>query len=323
MTGFDTASDQLNITTPLPSRSMKKYLCNFLIIFFAVTAAFPSPALSAELRQELRQELRNTPDSDQAAKETHDDREEGWWDGLPKEKKALYANISAAAFITLYGFADWDYGSDGFHFTNEGWFEKDSKYGGADKMGHFWSTYAVADAFTGLYKHWGYDRKKAGRYGVFSSWAVQTIMELDDGTSETQGFDWGDMTMNTLGALTGVLMEQYPELDRKIDFRVEYALNVPVQGIFDDYSNMYYALVVKLGGFDQLEHSWLQWAELHAGYCTQGYDTGEPEKERRVYLGISFNFSRLLHQHNYHKTGKVLEYLQVPYTVPKIFGNPG
>ncbi len=298
---------------------MKKYFFNLPIIFFAVTANFTSPACSGNLQSSTQNATQDVINSDQVGKEAQG----GWWDKLPKEKKALYANISAAAFITLYGFADWDYGSDGFHFANEGWFEKDSKYGGADKTGHFWSTYAVADAFTGLYKHWGYDRKTAGRYGVFSSWAVQTIMELDDGTSKTQGFDWGDMTMNTLGALTSMLMEQYPELDRKIDFRVEYALNVPVQGIFDDYSNMYYAVVVKLDGFDQLEDSWLQWAELHAGYCTRGYDTSEADKERRVYLGISFNFSRLLHQHKYHKTGKVLEYLQIPYTVPKIFGRPG
>jgi uncharacterized protein YfiM (DUF2279 family) len=296
---------------------MKKHLFNVLIIFFAVTAACISPAFSGDLQQALR----DTPGFDQADKETHDDGKDGWWDALPKEKKALYANISAAAFITLYGFADWDYGSEGFHFANEGWFEQDTKYGGADKMGHFWSTYVLADAFTDLYKHWGYEQETAGRYGVLSSWGVQAIMELDDGTSETQGFDWNDMTMNTLGALTSMFLAHYPEIDRKIDFRVEYALNVPVQGLFDDYSNMYYALVVKLDGFDQLQHSWLQWLELHAGYCTRRYDTSEPEKERRVYLGISFNFSRLLRQHNYQKTGKVLEYLQVPYTVPKIFGS--
>ncbi|RWX50310.1 putative lipoprotein (DUF2279), partial [Candidatus Electrothrix marina] len=134
---------------------MKKYFFNLSIIFFAVTANFTSPAFSGVLQKDLQ----NTPDFDQAAKETHDDREGGWWDELPKEKKALYTNISAAAFITLYGMADWDYGSGGFHFADEGWFEKDSKYGGADKAGHFWSTYAVADAFTGLYKHWGYDKK--------------------------------------------------------------------------------------------------------------------------------------------------------------------
>ena len=209
---------------------MKKYFFNlliiFFVIFFALTVTFTSPACSGDL-QDAPQHSTDTEQIEQA-EQIGMETEGGWWDALPKGKKVLYTNISAAAFITLYGMADWDYGSGGFHFANEGWFEKESKYDGADKAGHFWSTYALADAFTGLYKHWGYDRKRAGRYGVFSSWAVQTIMELDDGTSETQGFDWGDMAMNTLGALTSMLMEQHPELDRKIDFRVEYALNVPV-----------------------------------------------------------------------------------------------
>ncbi|MCI5178770.1 MAG: DUF2279 domain-containing protein [Candidatus Electrothrix sp. AW3_4] len=292
---------------------MKKYFLNILLFTFTFTVIFKSLACGGELKKDVYNILK----ADQT------DKEISWWDELPKEKKVLYANISAATFITLYGFADWDYGSKGFYFTNEGWFEKGSKYGGADKAGHFWSTYAMADAFAGLYRHWGYDAKPANHYGAFSSWAVQAIMELNDGTSETQGFDWGDMTMNTLGAVTSLFMEQYPALDRKIDFRLEYALNVPVQGLFDDYSNMYYSLVVKLGGFEQLEHSWLQWAELHAGYCTRGYDTGDEDKERRLYFGISFNFSRFLHQHNFPNIGKALEYLQIPYTVPKIFKKLG
>jgi uncharacterized protein YfiM (DUF2279 family) len=247
----------------------------------------------------------------------------GWWCSLPKEKKVLYTNIAAASFITLYGFADWDYGSAQFHWANEGWFEKDAKYGGADKMGHFWSTYALSDALTGLYKHWGYDGQRANTYAALSSWTVQTIMELDDATSETQGFDWGDMTMNTVGMLASVLMEHYPALDRKIDFRVEYAFNAPIKGLFDDYSNMYYAMVVKLDGFDSLQDTWLDWLELHGGYCTRGYDTPELDKERDFYFGVSINFSRLLRQHGQPKAAKVLEYLQVPYTVPKLSAKLG
>jgi uncharacterized protein YfiM (DUF2279 family) len=241
-----------------------------------------------------------------------------WWSSLPKERKALYANAAALSFITLYGFADWDYGSAGFSWAHEGWFEKNAKYGGADKAGHFWSTFALADVLTGLYKDWGYEPQPANNYGAFSAWAVQALMELEDGTSKTQGFDWGDMTLNTVGALTSVLLEHYPDLDRKIDFRVEYAFNTAINGIFDDYSNMYYALVVKLDGFDALDNTLLQWIELQGGYYTRGYDSPELAKERDVYVGVSFNFSRLLQQHDWKKTGKLLEYLQVPYTVPKM-----
>jgi hypothetical protein len=123
--------------------------------------------------------------------------------------------------------------------------------------------------------------------------------------------------MNTMGALTSVLMERYPELDRKIDLRVEYVLNVAVNGIFDDYSNQYYSLVLKLDGFDAIENTFAKYIELSGGYYTRGYEETDEDDTRSLFVGIGFNFSRLLNQNGWKKTGKVLEYLQVPYTVPK------
>jgi hypothetical protein len=76
--------------------------------------------------------------------------QEGWWNSQPKEMKMLYTNLTAAAAISIWGLATWDYNSVDFHTANEGWFEQDSKYGGADKCGHFLATYTFADALTGL-----------------------------------------------------------------------------------------------------------------------------------------------------------------------------
>ena len=246
--------------------------------------------------------------------------QEGWWNDQPKEQKMLYTNLTAATAITVWGLATWDYGSSGLHTGDEGWFEKDSKYGGADKLGHFWATYTFSDALTGLYKSWGYAPEKASAYAALSSWTVQAFMELGDATSESQGFSWADMTLNTVGALTSVLMERYPELDRKIDFRVEYIFNVPVNGIFDDYSNQYYSVVLKLDGFDAIENTFLKYVELHGGYYTRGYGEDE-EDSRSLYTGVTLNISRLFDQQGYKKTGKVLEYIQLPYTVPKVSHN--
>ena len=253
-----------------------------------------------------------------AAIPTGDTISDSWWSRQPKSKKMLYTNITAATAIGIWGLATWDYGSAGFNMGDEGWFGHDTKYGGADKIGHLWSTYAFADALTGLYKGWGYAPAKANLYAALSSWTVQLAMELGDATSETQGFSWEDMTMNTLGALTSVLMEKYPELDRKIDLRVEYVFNVPINGIFDDYSNQFYSMVLKLDGFDTLENTFLKYVELSAGYYTRGYGEPDEEQTRSLFAGIGFNFSRLLNQNGWEKTGKVLEYIQVPYTVPKV-----
>lgn len=241
----------------------------------------------------------------------------GWWSSQPKEHKLLYTNVIAASLIGIWGLNEWDYGSADWHSADEGWFESDSKYGGADKLGHFWATYAFSDALTGLYKHWGYDSKKANTYAALSAWTVQLFMEMADATSESQGFSGEDMVMNTVGALTSVLMERYPELDRKIDFRIEYVFNVDVNGIFDDYSNQYYSMVLKLDGFDTIENTMLKYLEFHAGYYTRGYDDDSEEDQRSVYAGLSLNFSRMFKQNDWNKTGKTLEYLQIPYTVLK------
>lgn len=246
---------------------------------------------------------------------------DGWWSRQPKENKMLYTNLTAATAIGIWGLATWDYGTAGFSMGDEGWFGHDTKYGGADKFGHFWSTYTFADALTGLYTNWGYAPEKANIYGALSSWTVQFAMELGDATSVSQGFSWEDMTMNTLGALTSVLMQRYPELDRKIDFRVEYVFNVPVDGIFDDYSNQYYSMVLKLDGFNAIENTFLKYVEFSAGYYTRGYGETNEAQTRDLFAGIGFNFSRLLNQNGWSKTSKILEYVQLPYTVPKVSYN--
>lgn len=243
---------------------------------------------------------------------------DSWWSRQPKSKKMLYTNLTAATAIGIWGLTTWDYGSAGFTLGDEGWFGLDTKYGGADKFGHLWSTYAFADALTGLYKGWGYAPAKANVYAALSAWSVQLAMELGDATSVTQGFSWEDMTMNTLGALTSVLMERYPELDRKIDLRVEYVFNVPINGIFDDYSNQFYSMVLKLDGFDTLEHTFLKYVEFSAGYYTRGFGEPDEDQTRSMFAGMSLNLSRLLNQNGWKKTGKVLEYYQLPYTMPKV-----
>lgn len=241
-----------------------------------------------------------------------------WWTEQPKENKLFYTNIAAATVIGLWGLSEWGYGSAEWNNANEGWFQHDTKYGGADKLGHFWATYAFSDALTGLYKHWGYESNTANLYGAISAWSVQAFMEIADATSETQGFSWQDMVMNSLGALTSVFLERYPAIDRVIDFRVEYVFNQPANGIFDDYNNHFYSIVVKLDGFDSIEHEFLQILEFHAGYYTRGYGDKDRDNVRSMYAGISFNFSKFFHTYGYHKTGKTLEYLQLPYTVPKL-----
>ncbi len=289
-------------------------------LFLKATATLCIFALCTPFTSLAQQSIQSNSDNETGQQSINDETstEKGWWASLPKEKKMIYTTTGSAAVIGLWGLATWDYGSSGFHTANEGMFGEDSKYGGADKLGHFWATYAFSDALTGLYAGWGYDSRKANNYGALSAFLVQSAMELGDATSESQGFSWDDILMDGIGALTSILMERYPELDRKIDFRVEYIFNVEVNNIFDDYSNQYYSMVLKLDGFDAIENSFLKYLEFSAGYYSRGYDNDEVEKNRSFFAGISLNFSRFFYQQDWNKTGKILEYWQMPYTSLKV-----
>ncbi len=288
--------------------------------FLKATIALCIFALCAPFTSLAQQNTQNygIATTDQPSLSSEMDTDQGWWSNLPKEKKMIYTTTASAAAIGLWGLATWDYGSSGFHSADEGMVGEDSKYGGADKLGHFWATYAFSDALTGLYKSWGYDSRKANNYGALSAFLVQFAMEFGDATSETQGFSLEDILFDGIGALTSILMERYPELDRKIDFRVEYIFNVEINNIFDDYSNQYYSMVLKLDGFDSIENSFLKYLEFSGGYYTRGYDTDEVDRNRSFFAGISLNFSRFFYQHDWNKTGKVLEYLQLPYSSLKV-----
>lgn len=278
---------------------LKAFLTLFTVLVFGLTSAF---AQTPELKIE--------PVS-------QEDQEKGWWASQPKETKMLYTNLTAAALIGIWGLSEWEYGSAGWNNADEGWFEHDSKYGGADKAGHFWSTYAFSDALTSLYSSWGYAPNRANAYAALSAWSVQTFMELADATSESQGFSYEDMLSNTAGALASIILHHYPEIDRKIDFRVEYVFENDVNGIFDDYSNHYYSIALKFDGFDVLENTFMKYFELHAGYFTRGYEDDDEDDVRSFYAGISLNLASLLQRNGWHNTGKTLEYLQIPYSVIK------
>ncbi len=248
---------------------------------------------------------------------TVEEEKVGWWANQPKENKMLYTNVTAAVVIGLWGLSEWEYGSASWNNADEGWFEQDTKYGGADKLGHFWASYAFADALTGLYSHWGYSPNRANAYAALSSWSVQAFMELCDATSDSQGFSYEDLLMNTAGALTSILFHHYPEIDRKVDFRIEYVFENDVNGIFDDYSNHYYSVALKFDGFDLLENTFMKYVELHAGYYTRGFEEDDEKDVRSVYAGISINLASLLQRNGWYKTGKTLEYVQIPYSVLK------
>ena len=239
----------------------------------------------------------------------------------PREKKVLALNLGAVGAIAAIGDISWEYGSSSFHFRSEGWFEHDSKYGGADKMGHAFSGYALATIYNNIYRKWGYSDDEALLYGALSSWGQMTMIEFGDGFSERYGFSWEDDVMDAAGAVFASLRQKFPRLKEMIDYRLEWFPSSDFRhgdqsDPFTDYSGQKYLLALKPDGFLKTNNSFLKAMELHFGYYTRGYD-GEKDsssQHRCTNVGIGLNVTYLLEHLTGHNAGRLFDYIQVPYT---------
>src|SRR5262245_4952282 len=173
------------------------------------------------------------------------------FEALPKEKKLLYTDLAAIGAMTAWGIANWDYGDRSPHAQSEGWFGEDTAHGGADKLGHAYSSYVLTQALSSLYESWGFESKDAVRFGALTAFGMQAFLEVGDSFSSF-GFSYEDMIMNTVGTVAGYVLWTQPELSRKLDFRIEYAPEFDTADIFTDYENQKYLLALKLDGFDAL-----------------------------------------------------------------------
>ena len=242
----------------------------------------------------------------------------GWFSDCSKEDKALALNLGVGAAVLGWGFANWDYGSGGPRFQNEGWFDRETDEGGADKLGHFYSAYLFSHLFAGQYERWDFDKDQAIRWGALSSLGVTGLIEVGDAFSD-YGFSYEDMVFNALGAAAGYLLWSSPELSRKIDLRVEYNpfLSGDWQGdITTDYDRLSYLIAFKAEGFDFIENPYLKYLELHVGFRARNYSdySDRPEVDLRkqfLYVGIGLNLSKLLRPY---LDVPVFNYLQMPYT---------
>ncbi|MCF8113292.1 MAG: YfiM family protein [Desulfotignum sp.] len=231
---------------------------------------------------------------------------------LPREKKVLLANAAGLTAITGWGIANWDYFSTTPSARKEGWFSSNTKEGGADKLGHFYASYAMSHLLAHTYENWGYTRKKGLRLGAISSFAIMNWMELGDSFSD-YGFSYEDFTMNALGCAAAWFIGYRPELAEKIDFRVEYRPEFDTVDAFTDYENLKFLTAVKLDGFDQITHPVLKYVELHLGYYARGFPD-DALSRRTLYVGIGVNLSRILNEFSLKKLSALVKFIQIPYT---------
>lgn len=238
-------------------------------------------------------------------------------DDLPRETKFRNLNLLAAGATITWGIINWDYFQVSPQAKNEDWFGRETDEGGADKLGHLYTTYALSHLYAAIYENWNYPQDEALRLGAFSALGTTTIMELGDSFSD-YGFSYEDMLMNCVGAAAGYWLGSHPGWQKRLDLRLEYAPSLSnFEGdVFTDYEHHKYLIALKADGFDMLENSPLRYFELHLGYYVRGYDdysSSRPydDRERNVYVGLGLNVGKVIE--SVWKT-RLFDYLQLPYT---------
>lgn len=232
---------------------------------------------------------------------------------LSKEKTVLYSNLAGMAVITAWGVLNWDYFQTRPKAQKEKWFARDTKNGGADKLGHFYAGFAVSHAISSLYVSKGYSRKKGALLGALSTFAMTTWMEIGDSFSD-YGFSYEDALMNLLGSLTGYVFYTRPELAETVDIRFELGSHFRKVDAFTDYDNQKVLIALKLGAFEFTKNSPLEYLELQLGYYARGYTTNSEEKKRNVFFGLGMNMPHIFNYLSLPRVSKAANYIQVPYT---------
>lgn len=233
------------------------------------------------------------------------------WQADKSSDEVYRVNLIGIGAVTIWGVINWDYFSRSVHAQSEGWFGAETDNGGADKLGHFYSSYVTARGVSAYFENHCLAPDDAAFYGALSSFLIMGYMEIGDSFSD-YGFSHEDFISNSLGSLAGYYLYKYPDLARKLDIRWEYGFHPTRKDFVTDYENSKYLLAIKLNGFESIRNSFLKHIELHFGYYGRGFDDPSVSDERNLYVGLGLNLTDLFRRSGYDKTAVFLNYYQVP-----------
>lgn len=236
---------------------------------------------------------------------------------------------TGAAFgtMTALGLFSWEWGSStSFRWHPEGWFGEDTGSGGADKLGHAFTSYAITNILADRLEYKDRSPARAATSALLTSQAIMLYVELFDAYSVDHGFAWEDCVFNLTGSGFAALRTVVPGLGELVDYRMEYEPS-GYEGFrpFSDYSGQKYLLALKLSGIDVLERSPLRYLELHWGYYTRGFSKAEEVDgllpSRHDFIGVGVNLGQLFFGHEEerepwlrHAGRQFVEHVQLPYT---------
>jgi hypothetical protein len=252
----------------------------------------------------------------------------GLWSEWKEDVSAIsWETGSIVAGVTALGAYSWDWGSSHkFKFNPEGWFGDNTSSGGADKLGHAFSSYAINNVLTDRLVRKGRPVEQAALSSVLTTQAIMLYVEVFDGFSNDHGFAREDVAMNLLGSGLSYVRAVNPKVRDLVDFRLEYQSS-GYKGFrpLSDYAGQKYVMALKFSGFDALRLTPLRYLELQTGYYARGFSKFERDagmdRSRQHFVGLGLNLGDILfgrrsqYENELRNAGRMFfEHIQMPKT---------
>jgi len=223
------------------------------------------------------------------------------WDQWAEDiRSTRWETGATVAGVTALGIYSWDWGSSKrFRWNPEGWFGAETGSGGADKLGHAFTSYTLTNLLTDRLVRQGRSVERAGLSAALTTQAIMLYVEVFDAYSDDHGFSREDVAMNLLGSSLAYARAVYPALHDRLDFRMAYSPS-GLRGFkpLSDYEGQKYLLALKLGGFESLRTTPLRFVELQAGYYARGFSEAAQARgdgrSRHTFVSLGLNLNELL-----------------------------
>src|SRR4051812_10520310 len=129
----------------------------------------------------------------------------------------LSPDITALTAVgTAVGISQWGWGETHFHVTKEGWFGKNTEFGGIDKLGHAYGAHVMSDYITWRLRTAGYNGYESSVTAAILTGIAFAGVELGDGFSH-YGASPEDWIASASGVAFSFLRNTIPGLHDKVD----------------------------------------------------------------------------------------------------------
>ncbi len=216
-------------------------------------------------------------------------------DTLSVTRAVIFGAGTVGGFAASYIFQSNEYWDDPAEWHVMDWQTEYDDALLADKMGHFYFSYALANSFAKATEWTGLDKETSAWVGFGASMLHQTYVEIYDGYSDGRpylGFSRGDMVANILGASYSVAQYYEPYLNYikpKISY---YPFTSPTHpSVFNDYNSTNHWYSVDVAGMLDIDDNVFPGLFAVAlGHSVTGIDR-YGAGQHQFYLGLDINWN--------------------------------